>query len=370
MSKTRKILSVLLALAMVFSVLTVCASAAANYETDEDLEEYGYAQEWELVERSNDGTTWVVDVVLTTNYPTGSIQFVVNNTNPAAAVLDYENVELGADIEYDADIKASANGKVLIVPETTADTVTAPEFDGAVVATLTYTYTGTGSATLTIANAPKKADAPAGTLIAARMDDGDIVTGTPVVGQDATVTGSVVIGSAAQAPELVAIDGTIGVVDTTRTTLDEDNGIECDGYLYGVDPYDAGETVDTVFEVIGDGTMEIIPSDAGSECGTGTMVNVLDLNGDVVASYVLIIFGDVDGDGEATGFDASAMELHDAYMLNDDTGRFLTYQAFAGDVDGDFESTGFDASSVELHDSYMLNDDTGRLVISDIIAGL
>ncbi len=368
MSKTRKILSVLLALAMVFCVLSVSASAAASYESDEDLAEFGYAQEWELVERSNDGTNWIVDVVLTTNYPTGSIQFVVNNTNPAAAVLDYENVQLGAGITYSADIKASANGKVLIVPETTADTVTAPEFDGAVVATLTYKYSGTGSAKLTIANAPKKADAPAGTLIAARMDDGDIVTGTPVVGQAATVTGEVNIGSAA-APEIVAIDGTIGVVDTTRTFIDEDNGIECTGYLYGVDPYDAGETVDSVFTV-NNGSMEIIANEAGSECGTGTMVNVLDNDGNVVETYVLIIFGDVDGDGEVTVFDASAMELHDAYMLNDDTGRFLTYQAFAGDVDGDFESTVFDASAVELHDSYMLNDDTGRLVISDIIAGL
>ncbi len=370
MSKTRKILSVLLALAMVFSVLTVSASAAASYETEEDLEEYGYAQEWELVERSNDGTTWVVDVVLTTNYPTGSIQFVVNNTNPAAAVLDYENVELGDDITYDADIKASANGKVLIVPETTADTVTAPEFDGAVVATLKYTYAGTGSATLTIANAPKKADAPAGTLIAARMDDGDIVTGTPIVGQDATVTGSVVIGNAATPPELVAIDGTMGVVDTTRTTLDADNGVECDGYLYGVDPYDAGETVDTVFEVIGDGTMEIIANSLDSECGTGTMVNVLDLDGNVVASYVLIIFGDVNGDGVADAIDASEIELHDSYMLNDTTGRLLAYQEFAGDVNGDYAADAIDASEVELHDSYLLNDETGRINISGIIEAL
>ena len=364
MSKSRKILSVLLALAMVFSVLTVSASAAANYE-DEGVE---YAQEWELVEVSNDGATCVVNVVLTTNYPTGSIQFVIENSNPAAAVLDYENVALGSGITFDAEIKANANGKVLIIPETVADTVTAPVLDGAVVATLTYNCTG--SATLKIKNDPKTAANPAGTLIAARMTDSDIVTGDPIVGQAATVTGLVTIGSAAAAPELAVIDGTIGVIDTTRTTIDADNGIECDGYLYGVDPYDAGETVESVFEVIGDGTMEIVANEAGNECATGTMVNVLDLDGNVVASYILIIFGDVDGDGEATGFDASAMELHDAYMLNDDTGRFLAYQEFAGDVDGDFEATGFDASAVELHDSFMLNEDTGRLIISDIIAGL
>lgn len=363
MSKTRKIFSVVLALVMVFSVLSVSASAAASYEETAD-----YTQAWDLVE-TNDGTTWTVQVKLTTNYPTGSIQFVVENSNPSVAVLDYENVTLGDGITYDAEIKANANGKVLIIPETTADTVTAPTLDGAVVAVLKYTYAGSGSATLKIKNDPKTATAPAGSLIAARMDDGDIVTGTPVVGQTVTSTGATITIGSAAAPEIVAIDGTIGVVDTTRTFIDEDNGIECTGYLYGVDPYDAGETVDSVFTV-NNGSMEIIANEAGSECGTGTMVNVLDLDGNVVETYVLIIFGDVDGDGEATGFDASAMELHDAYMLNDDTGRFLTYQAFAGDVDGDFESTGFDASSVELHDSYMLNEDTGRLVISDIIAGL
>ena len=370
MSKTRKILSVVLALVMVFSVLSVSASAAANYESEEDLAEFGYNQVWEIKEDENDGSESIVtvNVYLTTNYPTGSIQFVVNNTNPAAAVLDYENVALGSGITYAAEIKANANGKVLIVPETTADTVTAPTLDNALVATLKYTV-GTGSATLTIKDDEKTAETPAGTLIAARMDDGDIVTGNPVVGQPATVTGEVNIGATAAAPELVAIDGTIGVVDRTRTTIDADNGIECDGYLYGVDPYDAYETVDTVFEVL-NGSMEIVANEAGSECGTGTMVKVLDNDGNVVETYVLIIFGDVNGDGEANDVDCGDIDLHSAYMLNDDTGRLLAYQEFAGDVNVDGEATDLDAGDIDLHSAYMLNEDSGRLVISDIIAAL
>ena len=289
MSKSRKILSVLLALAMVFSVLTVSASAAANYE-DEGVE---YAQEWELVEVSNDGATCVVNVVLTTNYPTGSIQFVIENSNPAAAVLDYENVALGSGITFDAEIKANANGKVLIIPETVADTVTAPVLDGAVVATLTYNCTG--SATLKIKNDPKTAANPSGTLIAARMTDSDIVTGDPIVGQAATVTGTVNIGGAAAPAELVVKDGTNGVIDDTRMCV------------YGIDIMDAGQSIGDVFEVTNGGSIEVTPSNEGVEEGTGAILVAKDATGEVIGEYVVVIHGDVNGDGASDSLDADIL---------------------------------------------------------------
>lgn len=366
MSKTRKILSVVLALAMVFSVLTVSASAAAYYESEEDLAEFGYNQEWVIEEDENDGSDSIVtvNVYLTTNYPTGSIQFVVNNTNATAAVLDYENVALGTGFPYAAEIKANANGKVLIVPETTADTVTATEFDNVLVATLKYTV-GTGSAKLTIANAPKTAEAPAGTLIAARMDDGDIVTGNPIVGQPATVTGEVVIGTAG--PELAVIDGTIGVIDTTRTEYGADFA-ECTGYIYGVEPVD-GQSVTDVFEVVGNGEMEIVANEAGSEAGTGTIVNVLDADGNVVANYVLIIFGDIDGDGAITAYDGTDAALHDAMAYGDNLVIEDPALLFAGDVDVDGSVTAYDTIIMELHDAMAYGDNL-FLYQSEVISQL
>ena len=329
MSKTRKILSVLLALAMVFSVLTVSASAAVNYEEDAQ-----YKQEWELVEVSNDGAKCVVNVVLTTNYPTGSIQFVIENSNPAAAVLDYENVALGSGITYDAEIKANANGKVLIIPETTADTVTAPELDGAVVATLTYNCTG--SATLKIKNDPKTADAPAGTLIAARMSDGDIVTGDPIVGQAATVTGTVNIGGAAAPAELVVKDGTNGVIDTDYMCV------------YGIDVMDAGETIGDVFEVTNGGSIEVTPSNEGVEEGTGAILVAKDAAGEVIGEYTVIIHGDINGDGAADSLDASIicefeigfMDDFSAYGISDEIAMM------AGDVNADGGADSLDASMI------------------------
>jgi hypothetical protein len=82
------------------------------------------------------------------------------------------------------------------------------------------------------------------------------------------------------------------------------------GYIYGVEP-EASETVDAIFEVVGDGELEIIANEAGSEAGTGTIVNVLDLDGNVVETYVLVIFGDVNGDGAVDISDSFDIELHD-----------------------------------------------------------
>lgn len=369
MSKSRKILSVVVALMMVVASFAVTASAAYYYESDDEVA--NYTQAWALSEPVDNGDgTWSVDVSLTTNYATGAIQFVVTNTNTAAA--DVKSVALGNAIpdDYNAEI-SEKDGKIIIVPSTAGvDTITGVAING-VIAKIVYTYSGTGSATIAIENNAKSKINPNGSLIATRVTDDDVVNGDMITGQTVTSTGaSRVIGDAAVAPELAVIDGTIGVIDTGRTTLDADNGIECDGYLYGIDPYDAGETVDMIFEVVGDGTMNVVANDAGCEAGTGTMVEVLDLDDNVVATYVLIVFGDVNGDGFADGADAGDIELHDAYMLNDDTGRLLAYQEFAGDVNGDGLADGPDAGDIELHDAYMLNDDSGRILIGDLIAML
>ena len=378
MSKTRKLLSVVVALMMVVSMFAMTANAAYYYE-DED-EAAKNTQTWALSEpvENSDGT-YSVDVLLTTNYATGPIQFVLTNTNPEVAAI--KNVTLGAAIpdgsdegesNYNATVSFSkAKGKVMIIANTAGvATITAEEING-VIATVVYTYSGSGSATIAIENDAKSATNVGGSLIAARMSNGNLVTGDPIIGQTVTVGNSVVIGSAAQAPTLAVIDGTIGVIDTSRTEYGADL-TKCTGYIYGIEPENS-EMVSDVFEVVGDGEMEVIPTDSSSEDmpGTGTIVNVLDLDGNVVETYVLIIFGDVNGDGEATPVDASDIELHDGgmYGVDPDTGDDLlglggclsVEATFAGDVDGDEEATPVDASDIELHDGgmYGLDPDTG-----------
>lgn len=358
MSKSRKILSVVVALMMVVASFAVTASAAYYYESDDEVA--NYTQAWALSEPVDNGDgTWSVDVSLTTNYATGAIQFVVTNTNTAAA--DVKSVALGNAIpdDYNAEI-SEKDGKIIIVPSTAGvDTITGVAING-VIAKIVYTYSGTGSATIAIENNAKSKINPNGSLIATRVTDDDVVNGDMITGQTVTSTGaSRVIGDAAVAPELAVIDGTIGVINTDKT---EYSAGTCDGYIYGVEP-ESGEAVNDVFEVIGDGTMNIVANGSGSDAGTGTIVEVLDSSDTVVATYVLIIFGDVNGDGAVDATDAADLEVHDNYMygIDPDTyddllgfeGRLPMEAEFAGDINNDGAADGTDAAELETHDNYM-----------------
>lgn len=368
---SKKILSIVLALALALSCFAVSAFAAGSiaYESDEDAALYNQA--WAL-ESTNSGNVYTVKVLLTADYDVGPIQFKVLKT-VSNGTITLTNAVAGDAIpaEWNADVSFSdTTGKVAVIPnpeETAAYGIANPT--AACVAELTYTVSdgAAGSLVIDVADA-KNAAKPNGTLIAARMDDKNVVTSTAYTGQTVSQdTNTVTIGSASVAPKLAVIDGTIGVIDTSRTAIDDDDSsmepIEggCTGYIYGVEPED-GQTVADVFEVIGDGTMNVIGTDNGE--GTGSMVQVLDLDGNVVAEYVLIIFGDVTGDGQITTDDSGAVELHDAYVYgyNFDTwepdanypnGRMLPYQIFAADLNGDTEATTDDSGAIELHDAYV-----------------
>ena len=377
---SKKILSVLVAIMMVVSMFAVCANAV-SYEDDETAAEY--TQDWALGEPVDNGDgTWSVDVYLTTNYGTGPIEFVLTNTDTSVAAI--KSVTLGDAIpaDYNATVSVSkAKGKVMIIADTTGTgTITAEEIEG-VIATVVYTYAGEGSAEIAIEDNAKSATNPAGTLIAARMSDGDVVTGEGITGQTVTVGDSVIIGGgAAEAPTLAVIDGTIGVIDTTRQDMycDESGFGMGDatftGYIYGVEP-EYAEDIYSVFEVIGDGELEIVANEAGSEAGTGTIVNVLDTDGNVVESYVLVIFGDVNGDGAIDAVDAGDIEFHDAWMYEMSSNGMrmeYAYQVFAGDVNCDYSLDAVDAGDIELHDAYMYEagSDGMRMYQADVMANI
>ena len=378
---SKKLLSVLVALMMVVSMFAVVANAA-GYEDDDTAAEY--TQDWALGEPVDNGDgTYSVDVYLTTNYGVGPIQFVLTNTDTSVAAIQSVTLGDASPADYNATVSVSkAKGKVMIIANTAGTgTITAEEIDG-VIATVVYTYSGEGEAEIAIDDNAKSATNVAGTLIAARMSDGDLVTGNPITGQTVTVGDSVIIGGGAEAeaPTLGVIDGTIGVIDTTRQDMycdESEMGLgdaTFTGYIYGVEP-EMFEDVYSVFEVIGDGELEIIATEAGSETGTGTIVNVLDLDGNVVESYVLVIFGDVNGDGMIDMVDAGDIELHDAWMyeMSSNGMRFeYAYQAFAADVNCDYMADMVDAGDVELHDAYMyeMGSDGMRMYQADVIANI
>ena len=116
--------------------------------------------------------------------------------------------------------------------------------------------------------------------------------------------------------EIIASEITTGgVVDTVNQ------------YVYGVNP---GDVAANYFKASNGGTLTWKVGHASSENGTGAQAIVTNKNGEPVAIYTLVIFGDVNGDGAIDAFDASLinMNMTGASALADEF-------AVAGDVVGE-----------------------------------
>ncbi len=320
MSKTRKILSLVLALAMIVSTFAVSAFAAASYESEEDVTAKKYNQTWALSEPVDNGdNTYTVDVNLTTDYATGAIQFVLTNT--AAASVTYDSIALGDAIpeDYNAEIAAfekvnddgTSKVTVMIIPTTyDVSTITAEAIDG-VIAQVTYTLVS-GSATIAIDNNPVSATNPAGTLIAGRASDGNLVTSDMITGQVVAITEgaeSVTIGSSALPSDLakkasLPANATNIVIDTKKTF-----GGQYDGVVYG---YTGKSFMNTTYltnslEATNEGTLTFSRSIGKTGYGTGTVITVTGKDGGV-KTYVVVIFGDCDGNGLVNTADVTAVK--------------------------------------------------------------
>lgn len=309
MSKTRKILSLVLALAMIVSTFAVSAFAAASYESEEDVTAKKYNQTWALSEPVDNGDdTYTVDVNLTTDYATGAIQFVLTNT--AAASVTYDSIALGDAIpaDYNAEISAfekvnddgTSKVTVMIIPTTyDVSSITAEAIDG-VIAQVTYTLVS-GSATIALDNNPSSATNPAGTLIAGRASDGNLVTSDMITGQVVAITEgaeSVVIGNAALPSDLAKkATAEAGIIIDTAHTF----GGQYAGVVFGFTQKAANTFMNTTYlttnlEATNGGTLTFSRSIGKTGYGTGTVITVTGLDG-ATKQYVVVIFGDADGNG-------------------------------------------------------------------------
>lgn len=115
-------------------------------------------------------------------------------------------------------------------------------------------------------------------------------------------------------------------VETTKTVLDSTRKL-----AFGFD-----EGMYTIFSHVtnvGAGAIETVSNGKGfNTVGTNTTINLV-LNGEVLDSYKVVIFGDVDGDGFADGNDAVIVSQYtNRVITEDDLGVEYTY---AADADGD-----------------------------------
>lgn len=118
------------------------------------------------------------------------------------------------------------------------------------------------------------------------------------------------------------------------------------GYIYGLNEgYASISDYITVTE--GTGTTEFVPTALGN--GTGSVLNVYTLSGELYKTYTVIIFGDVNGDCIADGHDAVITDC-----IANNFGEYPDCIKYAADVD--FDGT-VDQSDVQLIAGYAIGTD-------------
>ena len=128
--------------------------------------------------------------------------------------------------------------------------------------------------------------------------------------------------------ELVPMDGSTTVIDDEKMAI------------YGLDIYLVEKDLrESFLKVNGDGDFRVIPS-KGTACGTGTVIELYDnANPDEpIKTYTIVIFGDVNGDGNITTTDYSlAQAEYDMLTFWSDPmdESYNPYKTMAADLNGD-----------------------------------
>ena len=97
------------------------------------------------------------------------------------------------------------------------------------------------------------------------------------------------------------------VIDRAGLTVD-DYTAESEWYVYGLEEIlSLNILLRDYIDVQGDGRIEVIKiKDNSKYYGTGSIINVYDnVTGELVESFIIIIYGDIDGDSYANGVDLS-----------------------------------------------------------------
>ena len=148
------------------------------------------------------------------------------------------------------------------------------------------------------------------------------------------------VTAASQAPDIAAVAG-------STTVIDRENG-----FIYGL--MDGLTSLDGYVEPIGGATLQVIASDEG-HCGTGTVVNVL-AGEAVVKTFIVVIFGDVNGDCAINAVDDDTCNLVQNWMLNWDPDTQAHYYK-AGDINVDGRVDSVDADLMSSYANWIVSID-------------
>jgi len=325
MSNTRKIISLVLAVVMAFSVFAICASATGETAT------------WtvEVTKANGDAITAPVPVgdhvkvtvKLQTNFYVGVVGLpvyfsdafsVVANSAQLTQIYGTGATRTQTNYAYSAPSGYSAF-YALFVPNAGAG-ATAPMYSTATTI-LTFELEAISEATAEIkldATKQKTSSNAGGVFYVGYHETASVSSDEGIVDTFSVPAATeVVIANAAADPVLTGVNG--GYVD------------DANGYVYGIpvgaDPADYFTVANGTFTVSGN--------------GTGATLTVKTTGGADFATYTVVIFGDVDGDAAITSDDYVAVK--NVSFGIDLVGAF----SFAADVDGDGSITSDDYVAVK-----------------------
>lgn len=347
MTKAKKAISLIVSVVMLLGVLAVGVFANDNTGVAENgtialsFDKASY----------NAGETVKVTVKLTTDYYAATVSVPVQYDSSAVKFVSgtTDSTLFGAgDATKTVVNDAAAGGKtyvyVGVLPQAAGGAV-AQKANGVVLSTLTFTASKAISDTAAafgVLNDQKTMTNLGGKLYVGSYKTSDVASTVYTTGQKLTFP--VMKAAVAADPELILTEEGNGAV--IRTDLCTGSG-DYAGCVFGIDTINGANIEDYVTTKAG--SIEVVANDQGNMT-TGATILLKDDSGKVVATYVFIYFGDVNGDGAVDGTDAVAVELHDAWIetIDEDTAAY-----YAADVNGDGAVDGTDAVAIEAHDAWL-----------------
>lgn len=345
MVKSKKILSLALALVMALGVLTMGVFAAkttptATFTVSSSASEVANGDEVTITVKANATETFYAGPMsLPIEYNASLFEYVADSATVA---------NIYGESTTKSAVKAEAGKLTVALTPSTSGAVTAPDLNGANLTVLTFKLKAigsTGSSTVAIADDQKTAANIGGKFYCGSFDSANPKTAELTeMGQTLNrVSATISYAGGTATPELVLTDA--GKAAGTVISTNHCKGDGFDGCVMGIDTLGINTTEAIADNVtVNNGTMVVNTDASNGNETTGAVIEVHNNSGDLVAKYVFIYFGDLDRDGSVTIADST---ICSDYELTYE-GLDEEFMLLAADVDGD--------SAVTIADATILSD--------------